>query len=162
MTRRIVLSLVALYLAVQPGRVLAEDIVLTLTNTRISAPHGTISFTREELTALEQATISTGNDFIDGVSEFRGPAASKVIDMIGRAGMTMVRLTSLSDFFVEVSIEELLRYGVILALEQDGAPLERRGKGPIWLIYPIDLYPELQDSVYNSRQIWQLRTIELF
>ena len=29
-------------------------------------------------------------------------------------------------------------------------------------MYPIDTYPELKDSVYNNRLIWQLKAIELF
>lgn len=140
----------------------ARDVVLTLTNPKIQGPKGTITFTREELAALDQAVITTGNDFIDGVAEFKGPLAHEIVDMVARAGLESVRLTSLSDFFIEVSIAELRTYGAILALQQDGVQLSRRDKGPIWLIYPVDIYPELQDSAYTSRQIWQVRTIELF
>lgn len=145
-----------------PVAVQAGQTVLTVQNTRVGGRNRQVNFTRDDLADLEQQTITTGNDFIDGVSSFRGPAVSGVIDMIERAGAETARVTSLSDFFVDINIEELRRYGAILAIEQDGIELPRRGKGPIWLMYPIDLYPELKDSVYNSRLIWQVRTIDLF
>ena len=138
------------------------DAVLTLRNPGINGPHGEIRFSRADLEALEQATIKTGNPFIDTVAEFRGPSAHQIVDMIGRAGASHVRLIAANDYYVEVEIAELEKYRPVLAIAMDGEPLSRRDKGPVWLMYPIDSYPELQDSVYNSRLIWQLRTIELF
>ena len=144
------------------GAGIAAEPVLTLRNPAISGPHGEILFSRADLEALEQSVLRTGNSFIDSVAEFRGPSAFQVVDMIGRAGANHVRLVAVNDYFVEIEIAELEKYRPVLALEMDGKPLSRRDKGPIWLMYPIDSYPELQDSVYNSRLIWQLRTIELF
>ena len=141
---------------------IGADPVLTLRNPGIGGPHGEIMFSRADLEALEQFTMKTGNPFIDTVAEFRGPSAHEVVDMIGRAGANHVRLIAANDYFVEVEIAELEKYRPVLAIEMDGKPLSRRDKGPVWLMYPIDSYPELQDSVYNSRLIWQLRTIELF
>jgi len=110
---------------------------------------------------MEQTTIRTGNDFVDGVAAFRGPAAMDVIDLIGRAGADHVRMTALNEFSVTIAIAELEKYGAILALEMNGRPLTRRDRGPIWLIYPMDFYPELNDPAYNSRLIWQLEAIDL-
>ena len=144
------------------GPVVGAETVLSLRNSRIQGTNGQIDFSREELSQLEQLSITTGNDFIDNVADFRGPSAHAVVDMIAHAGSSRVRMIAKNEYFVEIDIAELHKYGAILALEMDGKPLSRRNKGPIWLMYPLDSYPELQDSVYNSRLIWQLRTIELF
>ena len=47
-------------------------------------------------------------------------------------------------------------------MERDGEKLSRRDQGPIWLMYPLDDYSELRDSIYNTRLVWQLTKIELF
>lgn len=140
----------------------AADVVLTLSNTTIGGRYGEIGFSREDLEGLPWSSVVTGNEFIDGVSEFRGPLAHGVVSLIGHAGARRARLIAASDFFVEIEISELEKYGVILALERDGIALSPRDQGPIWLIYPTDDYPELQDSLYTDRLVWQLRTIELF
>lgn len=140
----------------------ADSVLLTLHNPAIEGTHGKISFSRRDLEALDWSTIVTSNEFIDGVSEFRGPPAHAVLSQIGHAGASRVRLTSASDFFVDVDVAELEEFGAILAMERDGEPLSLRDQGPIWLMYPLDDHPELQDSRFNSRLVWHLTRIELF
>lgn len=139
----------------------SEDTILMLKNPRIEGRHGAIIFTRADLEALPQEEITTTNDFVDGEVIFRGPSAYALIDQIGRAGAKKARLTSATDFFIEVEIQELFDYGAILAMEMNGEQLTRRNRGPIWLMYPVDQYEELQNPSMNNRLIWQLKTIEL-
>lgn len=151
-------------LAAGPGyadTVSSTDVILTLVNSKIEGVHGRIEFTRADLLAMEQRTIETGNDFVDGTAKFRGPLAASVVEMIGHAGAKKVTLTSVTDFSVTVDIAELKKYQAILALEMNGKALTLRTRGPIWLIYPMDLYPELSDPAFNSRLVWQLEVIEL-
>ena len=71
-----------------------------------------------------------------------------------------VRFIAANDYFVEIPTEDFRRYDVILAMEADGAPLARRDKGPIWLMYPISDHEELGDPIYIHRLIWQVVRIE--
>lgn len=153
-------SAVAL-MCVHAGVASANEALLTLRNARIPGAHGEISFNRAALEALPQYKITTGTDFTTGVATFLGPLALDVIDMIGRSGSTRVRLVAANAFSVELEIDELKHYGAILALYMDGRTLTRRDKGPIWLMYPMDAYPELDDPEYNNRLIWQVEVIEL-
>ncbi len=156
-------GMLALFLLFVPlGTPQADTVILTLLNPKISGSHGQIAFSRDDLKALPQLTIRTGTDFTDGVSTFIGPRAIDVIDRIGRTGSVRVRMTAANAFSVDVDIAELVKYGAILALEMDGKTLTLRGKGPIWMMYPIDTFPELQDPAFNNRLIWQLQSIELF
>ena len=50
---------------------------------------------------------------------------------------------------------------LLLALTQDGKLLTRRNKGPVWVIYPLSQYPELDKPSYHSAMIWQLRAISV-
>ena len=38
----------------------------------------------------------------------------------------------------------------------NGKAMDVRNKGPIWIIYPIDEFPELKTEEISGRSIWQL------
>ena len=155
------ISLVLAMLFAVPTTTQADDTLLTLSNPRIAGPHGVIKFTRADLEAMQQVEITTSNAFMDHPATFRGPSAYALIDQIGRAGANVVRLSSANEFFIDVDIAELADYGVILAIEVDDKRLTMRDRGPIWLMYPVDQFEELQNPSMNNRLIWHLQTIEL-
>jgi hypothetical protein len=35
------------------------------------------------------------------------------------------------------------------------------GKGPLFIVYPFDLHPELYNDVYFGRSVWQVKTIDI-
>ncbi|MEM6619963.1 MAG: molybdopterin-dependent oxidoreductase [Pseudomonadota bacterium] len=119
--------------------------------------------TLADLAALPQATLRTGNDFVDGSRDFRGPRAADVVALLDGlpAAVDEAFLTAANDYTTTVPLSDFARFGVILAMQMDGAPLSRRDKGPIWLIYPIDDFDELRDPSINNRLIWQLVRMEL-
>lgn len=118
------------------------------------------AYSLEDLQAFEQTSILTANDFVDGRVTFTGPLLQDVMADAGLDPDGMVLLTAADDYQVEVDAQEFTRYGAILALTQDGQMLSRRDKGPIWVIYPMSDFKELQDPVYNGRLIWQLVRID--
>jgi len=117
-------------------------------------------FTMQQLQALPQVDLRTANDFVDGVRDFRGPLARAVLDLGGGRAAHRVVMTAANDYQVEFDAAELRKYNAIIALSMDGKPLSKRGKGPLWLIYPMSQHAELRDPAYNSRLIWQLVRIE--
>lgn len=139
-------------LAGADGQALADPIL------EVQAADGTLlrSFTRAELLAMPQATILTKNDFVDGKVAFSGPRAASVLAAAGMPLTGAVVMQAANDYKVEIAVAELIRYGAIMALSMNGKQLSLRDKGPIWLIYPMSEFPELQDPVYNDRLIWQL------
>lgn len=140
----------------------ADAPLLVVRNPVLGAERGEIRFTRGDLEAMDWHEVQTTNQFIDGKVNFRGPRLTDAISLIGHAGAAKVRLLSAGGNFTEVEISELARYGAILALEMDGRALTLRDFGPIWVMYPIDDHPELRDSRFNNRLVWQLQVIELF
>lgn len=74
---------------------------------------------------------------------------------------TTVHLVAANDYSFDIPLSDLTEYDVILAMQADGTRLSIRDKGPIWLMYPVDDFPELQDPKYNLRLIWQLTVMEL-
>lgn len=118
------------------------------------------AYTVDELAALPQHKIVTGNEFVEGKVTFEGPLVRDVLKDAGLEPGEKLAFVALNDYAVEIPASELEKYDAILALKADGKWLSRRDKGPIWVIYPMDDHPELQDPVFNSRLVWQLARIE--
>ena len=153
----------ALFLVVFAVQAQADDIALTV---EIAAADGPVAndYSMEALEAMELTTIQTENDFVDGVNEFKGPLLRDVVAHTNEGELDeyeVVVLTAANDYSVEVPWEDFIRFDVILATTMGGAPLSRRDKGPIWVIYPMSDYELLQDVEYNGRLVWQLRKMEI-
>jgi hypothetical protein len=110
------------------------------------------------LDGLPQEVLRTSSLWTDRVSEFRGP---RLLDLLAALGVEQGRLTliALNDYRIEIPFSDLKRYPVVLATRQDEKRLKVRNKGPLWVVYPWDDFPELKSETYFSRSIWQLRRI---
>jgi hypothetical protein len=159
----------ALLLAVivaSPGRAaeLARPtgpVILTVTGAIAStnAP-GRAEFDQAMLEALGTARLTTSTDWTDGKPVFDGVPAKKLLEAVGAKGKTISAI-ALNDYAVDIPIDDLTTYPVLLALRMNGQALTARDKGPIWIVYPRDDYPELRDPKINDRWIWQLKAFEV-
>lgn len=118
------------------------------------------TFTRSALLSLPQQTIRTKTPWTDGIPEFSGPLVNDVLSAAGRRGR-ILHCVALNDYAVDIPIEDIERYQVILAMKQDGKVMSTREKGPLWVIFPWSGNPTLWTESYFSRSIWQLKEIEL-
>lgn len=134
--------------------------MLTVLNPTIG-PDAAREFSRAELKGMTQTSYRTSTEFTDGAPEFSGPLARDVIASVGVGDATIAVMTAANDYAIEVPIDELMKYDVILATSVDGKRLSLRDKGPIWVMYPRDHHKELQDPMFNGRLIWQMVRIEL-
>jgi hypothetical protein len=115
-------------------------------------------FDIEMLDSLPQHTIRTSTLWTDGVKEFSGPKFLDLLNFIGAREGTLT-LIALNDYRIIIPRSDLKNYPVILATRQDGNLLRVRNKGPIWVVYPWDDFPELSSEVFVARSIWQLRRV---
>jgi hypothetical protein len=53
----------------------------------------------------------------------------------------------------------LKQFDVLLAFKADGEYMSVREKGPLFVIYPFDRFPDIRNELYYSRAIWQLRRL---
>lgn len=157
--RRTLLKGVAASLALTPmaGRA-ASDVLLTIEPPFADAP---FTLTESDLLGLPQHEIRTETDFTDGLVAFRGPLAKDVLALAGVEEAAVVSLVAANDYSIDVPFEDFDRYGVVMAMEMDGARLTRRSRGPIWLMYPVDQVPLIERESVNDKLIWQLTHIRI-
>lgn len=85
---------------------------------------------------------------------------SALLDLVGAEGET-VQARALDGYNVDIPMADLRNYPVILAMKMDGKVMRVRSKGPLWIIYPVDQYEELQAESFSGRSIWQLTTLSV-
>ena len=137
----------------------AEDLLVVRNAT--APAQAEARFSEADLLALPQVTIRTRTDYTDGVVEFIGPLARDVVAFIETGAATSIHLVAANDYAIDIPLSDIFDYDVILAMQANGERLTMRDKGPLWLMYPLDDYEEMQDPAFNNRLIWQLTLIEL-
>lgn len=114
------------------------------------------------LAGLPQHTIRTRTPWADGPQEFTGPRLADVVSLASSgAPYGTLRVTALNDYVTTIPATDLQQYGVVLAMRIDGQRIPVRRKGPLFVMYPFDAKPELRDSRFYARAIWQVHRIDV-
>ncbi len=115
---------------------------------------------RDMLLSLGTETLDTSNPFEEGTQHFVGVKISTLIEFLGASGNSLT-VTALDGYSVEIPMDDVKNYPVILAMEWNGQAMSVRNKGPLWVVYPIDQFPKLNSEEYSSRSIWQISRIDV-
>lgn len=137
--------------------VLADDGVVLTVDGRIESG-APVDFTLDDLRALGVERVETSTPWHNGVMVFEGVSLSKLMAHVGAKGDSLTGI-ALNDFYTEIPLSDAADYDVILAYRANGSVLGVRDKGPLFVIYPFDRFPELRNELYYSRSIWQLRRL---
>ncbi len=118
-------------------------------------------FDEEMLATLPQRRIETSTPWTDGKNVFEGVLMSDLFDFLGVKDAQTLRAVALNEYEIASPFSEAIEHGALLAIRMDGKPLTRRDKGPIWIVYPRDGNPRIQDERHDARWVWQLTRIEV-
>lgn len=137
------------------------NVVLEVTGsiTRFNAVNRAL-FDLDMLRSLPSASVETHTSVTDGVKRFEGFLLRDFLSGLGARGDKVVA-SALNDYVIEIPMEDLRKFDVIVAHSMDGKPLSPSNKGPLWIVYPRDDHPELQDIRYDYRWVWQLNSLKV-
>lgn len=112
------------------------------------------------LEKLPRKTIKTTTRWTSGLQVFEGVPVIALLDHL-KANGQQVEAVGMDGYIApQISVADLRKYGVILAFKKNGEYLKVREKGPLWMIYPIDDFPELKKDLSTQyKLIWHLRTL---
>lgn len=137
-------------------------VVLEVTGDIANTTDGSVaSFDMAMLESLDAGATTTVTPWYDGARTFSGPLGSALLEAVGAEG-TMMKVTAINDYTTEVPVADFESFRVLLATKIDGEPMSVRDKGPIFIIYPFDDQPELNNETYFGRSAWQVKTIEIY
>lgn len=154
---RLVCAGFLLLVSVLAGVAQAADEVVLSVDGRIESDQP-VDFTLEDLRALGVERIETTTPWHDGKMVFEGVSLAALMAHVGAKGDSLTGI-ALNDFYTELPLSDAADYDVIIAYRANGSDLTVRDKGPLFVIYPFDRFPELRNELYYSRSIWQLRRL---
>lgn len=133
-------------------------IVLTISgNTGSGTPR---DFTIADIEALGSEKITTTTPWDEGTVTYEGVPLAKLMQHVGAQGTTTVFL-ALNNYSTAIPMADFSQYGTILAVKRNGQYMDVKDKGPLFVVYPFDDYPDLKNDLYYSRSAWQVRNIEV-
>jgi hypothetical protein len=136
-------------------------VVLTLSgNIKNTNESGKAVFDLASLEKLGMVSFQTTSPWYDGRTTFTGISLQKLMDYVGAKG-SVVKVTALNDYTTNVPLSDFKKYNVILALKVNGEYMRVRDKGPLFVVYPYDSLPELNNQIYYSRSAWQVSRMNI-
>lgn len=112
----------------------------------------------DAIEAMEPAHAVTDTPWTAEEIRFDGVLFSALAES-GPGRAVEARIVALNDYGITVPAVDWQTWPLVLASRMDGVRMRVRDKGPLWLIYPLDDYPVLQQLMYHARMIWQVRSI---
>lgn len=110
-----------------------------------------VQLSSPKLRALATTSVWTKDphntsDF-NAIQRFRGVSISKLLDQVGVApNVTEVTFVARDAFRSTVSLRDLRRYPIIIALERNNQKISRSDGGPLYLVFPYTQFPQLQQK----------------
>jgi hypothetical protein len=121
---------------------------------------GAAKFDRAMLEGLGMVSFETTTPWYKGSVRFEGVPLAKLMAAVGASGDRII-VVSLNDYSVQIPMEDIKKYNVILALKRDGSYMPVSDKGPLFIVYPFDSDPELKSQKFYSRSAWQVARLEV-
>ncbi|WP_024560272.1 molybdopterin-dependent oxidoreductase [Franconibacter pulveris 601] len=121
---------------------------------------GKAVFDIASLEKLGVVSFQTTSPWYNGHTEFTGIPLQKLMDYVGAKG-TVVKVTALNDYTTVIPLSDFRKYNVILATKINGEYMRIRDKGPLFIVYPYDSLPELNNQIYYSRSAWQVSRMNI-
>ncbi|MCS3429479.1 molybdopterin-dependent oxidoreductase [Klebsiella sp. BIGb0407] len=139
----------------------AGKVLLTLSgNIENTNEDGKAVFDLASLEKLGMVSFETTSPWYNGRTTFEGVSLQKLMDYVGAKG-SVVKVTALNDYTTEIPLSDFKEYNVILALKVNGKYMRIRDKGPLFVVYPYDSIPELNNKIYYSRSAWQVNRMNV-
>lgn len=139
----------------------AGKILLTLSgNIENTNEDGKAVFDIASLEKLGMVSFQTTSPWYNGRTTFTGIPLQKLMDYVGAKG-TVVKVTAINDYSTVIPLNDFKQYNAILALKVNGEYMRIRDKGPLFIVYPYDSMPELNNQIFYSRSAWQVSAMNI-
>ncbi|MCL9773648.1 hypothetical protein [Vibrio methylphosphonaticus] len=114
-----------------------------------------------QLLDMPQTSISTTLPWLEEEATFQGVTLQTLFEQSNLTLPPSLTFVALNNYEVVIPRSDIETYSPIVAILKNGEPMSIRHKGPFWVIFPIAAKPELNNTEYHSKMIWQLKRIQM-
>ena len=129
-------------------------------NIKVSKDGTTAFFDYAQLKTFKQHELKAKRPWFDDERTHTGPLLKDVLDFL-QAKEANLKVIAHNSYTNEIPYEDIRDIDILLAIDKDGMPMRVRDKGPVYITYPFEDNPELQDERYYGRSVWMLKSIEV-
>jgi hypothetical protein len=121
-----------------------------------NSPRGSFLFSEKDFLKLKAVKLVTATAWTPR-SEFVGPELSTVLAAAGvQSDATEMRFYAIDAYEITIPISDLTKYRPVMAHTQNGERLVVSTRGPVFLVYPRDQYPELTAIKGQAQFVWMV------
>jgi hypothetical protein len=100
------------------------------------------AFDRDALAALGMHKLTITYPGGERKVEVEGPLLRDVLEKVGATGATATP-TAIDGYAADIPIADATKWPIVFALKSNGEWLGLGGRGPAWIVYPVDDHPEI-------------------
>lgn len=156
-SRRNLVIAALLVTSMTPLAARADDAVLILSG---KVPNGQVTLTRDEIAKLPQRELTEQPTSFPEPLKFKGPLLADVLTLAGATGGD-ITLSAADDYKVDITADDMKKFGPILAIEKDGVRMAPDDFGPFFVMWPFKEKPEIDIEAYQAKAIWSVVKIEV-
>ena len=112
------------------------------------------------LREIGAVTLETETIWTKGLQQFEGVPLARLMEWVGAQG-EVIDAYAINDYWAEFPLDEVGEDWPLVAYLHNGMPMSRRGKGPLWVVYPYDRGEMFNTEDVFARSIWQLTRMEV-
>jgi hypothetical protein len=139
-----------------------DDVVLRISG-KVDAKAsggGAIAFDMKTLEQIGLIRFTTKTEWTDGPVQFEGVLLKDLLAVLNAdKNADKLVLKALNDYISSMPISDAADYPVMVAVKENGEYMSVRDRGPLWIVYPQDAFPEVGRREFLSRWVWQLAEI---
>lgn len=126
----------------------------------VKGTNGVRQFSIAELENLGTYRLSTKTFWPADDGIYEGVLLSTILKQAGIENSAAIRVRARDGFSQIIPHQDWEKWPILLATRRSGNAIPTRDKGPLRIIYPRDMAPELADSLYRLRWVWLVDLIE--
>ena len=134
-------------------------VILTVSGNILHQNDGAVArFDRSMLDSLGKVSVTTRTPWTETSDTYEGVLVRDLLRRVGASSTTFLAIAH-DDYEVEIQGVDFERYPIILATHVNGKRMRLRDKGPVWMIFPWDDFPELHGETNSGFSVWQMKEI---
>ena len=126
----------------------------------IKTPNRTRQFNHGQIEAIGLKRLSTTTFWPEDYGEFDGVLLRDLLTEAEIEDAPEIIITALDGYIAIIPREDWRKWDVILATRHEKKTMSIRKKGPLRIVYPMDIGGEIADSDMRIRWIWAIKSIE--
>jgi len=143
-----------------PKAVAVAASTVTVPVLTLQGASGPLLMSLADLEGLGMHEVRTKTFWPEDDGNYAGPLLRDVLQRAGLDKADEIRVRAKDGFSQVIPRQDWERWPILLATRRDGQLMKPRNKGPLRIIYPRDMSPELAESVYRLRWVWLVEHIE--